>query len=461
MNVVIIGSGPGGYVASIKSAQLGASVTVIEETEIGGTCLNCGCIPTKSLIASAEMLTNARKLDDFGIELNGKITPNISKIIQRKDKIVNTQINGIKRLFKSWGITLKKGRGKILSPKEIEITSNTKMKEVVKADKIIIATGSSPAQITSCPFDGKKIINSTDALKLTDIPNSILIVGAGILGCEFACFYNAFGSDVTIVEMLPRIIATEDIAISKLLERELKKKKIKIHTNTKIKSIELQKDGVRSSFNNGQEITTEKVLVAAGRKFNSQGLGLEEIGVHKGANGEIIVNDEMETNLPGIYAIGDVIGGFLLAHVASKEGITAAKNIMGAAVKIDYSGVPKVIFTSPKIASIGMNENQAAEKGLKVSIGYFQFKSLGKAHIMGGITGFIKIVSDGFSDKILGVHIIGTHASELIHEGALAIKKGLKTRDIAETIHAHPTLSEGIMEAAGDVHNEATHVLKK
>jgi dihydrolipoamide dehydrogenase len=461
VNVTVIGSGSGGYVASIKAAQLGARVTVIEETEVGGTCLNWGCIPTKSLVASSEMFSRSKKLDEFGIELKGTIVPNFSKILKRKDKVVNTQIKGIKNLFKHWGITLKKGRGKLLTPGEVEVLTNDGSREIVTDDKIIIATGSSPAQFPAFPFDGKMVISSTDALKLSDIPESILIIGAGIIGCEFACIFNALGSAVTLVEILPRIVATEDIEISKLLEREFKKKNIKIHTNASVKAVDSRHDGLHALFQDGQEIIAEKALVAVGRSYNSTGLGLGEIGIMKGKNGEIIVNDEMRTNIPGIFAIGDVTGGYLLAHVASREGITAAKNVMGGSEKIDYSVVPSAIFTSPEIASVGLREFQAIEKGIKIRKGYFQFRSLGKAHVTGEFIGFIKILSDEHSDKIVGVHIIGPHASDLIHEGVLAMKAGLRARDIAETIHAHPTLSEALMEAAEDVYDEAIHVVRK
>jgi len=461
VNVIVIGSGPGGYVASIKAAQLGARVTVVEEAEVGGTCLNWGCIPTKSLVASSEMFSRSKKLDEFGIELKGTIAPNFSKVLERKDKVVNTQVKAIKNLFKSWGIMLKKGRGRLISPVEVEVREHDGSREIVTADKIIIATGSSPAQIPSFPFDEKMVISSTDALKLSAIPESIIIVGAGIIGCEFACIFNAFGSAVTLVEMLPRVVPTEDIEISELLEREFKKKKIKIYTDTCIKKIDSQKDGVHALFQDGQEIVAEKVLVAVGRVYNSAGLGLEEIGIKQGEHGEIIVNDEMQTNIPGIFAIGDVTGGYLLAHVASREGITAAKNVMGGNEKIDYSAVPSAIFTSPEIASVGLNELQAIKKGIQLRKGYFHFRSLGKAHVMGEFIGFIKILSDERSDKIVGIHIIGPHASDLIHEGVLAMKAGLRARDIAETIHAHPTLSEALMEAAEDMYNEAIHVARK
>ena len=461
MKLAILGAGPGGYVAAIKAAQLGAQVTVIEETEVGGTCLNWGCIPTKSLAASSEMLAKLRQSEDFGIELKGEIIPNLSKIIERKNKIVNTQVKGIRGLFKSWGITLKEGRGVLQSPSEIEVTLKDGSKETTTADKIIIATGSRPSQIPAFPFDGDRIISSNDAINLTDIPKSLLIVGAGVIGCEFACIFKELGSEVSIIEMLPRAVATEDIEISEQLERELKKKKIKLYTNVKVEKVDVKDDGVHAWLTDGKETVAEKTLVSIGRAFNSNGIGLETIGINKDIRGEIIVNEKMETNVPGIYAIGDVIGGLLLAHVASKEGITAAKNVMGGDERIDYSVVPAGIFTSPEIGSVGLREHQAAEKGIKVRTGHFQFRTLAKAHIMGEISGFFKIVSEETTDRILGVHIIGPHASDLIHEAAIAIKKGLKTKDIAETIHAHPTLSEGLMEAAEDVHGEAIHVTKR
>jgi len=461
MKLAILGAGPGGYVAAIKAAQLGAQVTIIEEGEVGGTCLNWGCIPTKSFVASTELLAKTRRLEEFGIELKGEIVPSISKIIERKNKIVITQIKGIKGLFKSWGITLKKGRGFLVSPKEIVVTSKNGSQEKVEADTIIIATGSRPAQIPLSPFDGNKILSSDDALNLTGIPKSLLIIGAGVIGCEFACIYKELGSEVSIVEMLPRAIATEDLEISELFERELKKKNIKLYTNVKVEKIDLRNNGIHAFLSDRREIVAEKILVSIGRAFNSDNIGLEVIGINKGNHGEIIVNEKLETTIPGVYAVGDVIGGFLLAHVASREGITAARNVMGGDDKIDYRSVPAAIFTSPEIASVGLREHQALKEGIKVKTGHFQFRALGKAHIMGEITGFVKVVSDETSDRILGVHIIGPHASEIIHEGALAIKAGLKTKDIIETIHVHPTLSEVLMEAAKDVHGEAIHIPRK
>ena len=331
----------------------------------------------------------------------------------------------------------------------------------MEADAIIIATGSRPAQIPIFPFDGRNILSSTEALELTEIPKSLLIVGAGVIGSEFACIYRELGTEVTVVEMLPRAVATEDHEISELLEREMKKKKIRLITEVKVDKVEIREDGVHAFLSDGKEIVAEKVLVAIGRTFNSDNIGLETVGISRGSRGEIIVNNKMETNVPGIYAVGDVTGGMLLAHMASREGIVAAKNIMGIGTIINYTVVPAAIFTSPEIASVGIREHQAAEKGIRYKTGHFQFRGLGKAHAMGEIAGFIKLIAEESSDKLIGAHIIGPHASDLIHEAALAMKAGLTVRDIADTIHAHPTLAEGVMEAAEDAHGEAIHVPKK
>ena len=461
MKLVVLGSGPGGYVAAIKAAQLGAQVTIIEESEVGGTCLNRGCIPTKVMLASSEVLSKARDLDKFGIELKGELIPNLARIIERKNKVVSTQVKGIRSLFKSWGITLKEGRGTLTSPKEIEIRTRDGNREKIEADSIIIATGSRPAQFPAFPFDGRNIISSTEALDLTEIPKSLLIIGAGVIGCEFACIYRELGTEVTIAEMLQRAVATEDHEISDLLEKELKKKKIKLITGIKVEKVDVREDGVHAFLSDGKEIVSEKVLVSIGRDLNSADIGLETVGINKGSRGDIIVNNRMETNVPGIYAIGDVTGGILLAHMASREGLVAAQNVMGIETRIDYTVVPAAIFTSPEIASVGLREHQAAGKGIKYKTGHFQFRALGKAHAMGDIAGFIKLIAEESSDKLIGAHIIGPHASDLIHEAALAMKAGLTIRDIAGTIHAHPTLAEGIMEAAEDVHGEAIHVPKK
>ncbi|GMT47879.1 MAG: dihydrolipoyl dehydrogenase [bacterium] len=460
MRLLVIGAGPGGYVAALKAAQLGAEVTVVEDTEVGGTCLNRGCIPTKALVASAEAIHKAKNLKDFGVDVSGEIIPNLSRIMERKNKVVSTQVKGIRSLFKSWGVTLIEGKGMLLTPGKVEIERKDGSVEIVEADRIIMATGSKPARIPIFPFDGEHILSSDDALNIKSIPKSLIIVGAGVIGCEFACIFRELGTEVTMVEMMPGAISTEDPEISRLLEKELKKKKIKLMTEVKVERVEGQHDGIHVGLAGGKELVAEKLLVSIGRSLNTEGIGLEAIGIKKGSRGEIEVNEHMETNIEGIYAIGDVTGGILLAHVASREGIIAAYNACGIEKKIDYSVVPAAIFTSPEIASVGLREDQASEKGIDYITGHFQFRALGKAHAMGEISGFVKVIADKGTDRLLGVHIIGPHASDLIHEAAVAIKAGLKVRDIADTIHAHPTLSEGLMEAAEDVHGEAIHVPK-
>ncbi len=458
MRLSVLGAGPGGYVAAIRAAQLGAHVTVIEDQEVGGTCLNSGCIPTKTIIASTDLLAKARDLEDFGIELMGEVIPNLSRIIDRKNTVVSTLVKGIRGLFRNRDISVVQGRGVISSSQTITVTLKDGTQETISSDSVIIATGSRPAEIPSLPFDGTHILSSTDALDLRQIPKSMLIVGAGVIGCEFACIFRELGTEVTVVEMLPRALATEDREISELLEKELKEKKVKLITNVRVEKTDIKEDGVHTLLSDGKEIIAEKILVSIGRALNTEGIGLEDAGIRRGPKGEIIVNRRMETNIPGIYAIGDVTGGMLLAHKASAEGIVAAGNIMGQDAEIDYGIVPSAIFTSPEIASVGMREDQAIEKKISIGTGRFPFRALGRSHAMGEISGMVKIITDAATDRIIGAHIIGPHASDLIAEAAVAMKAGLTAQELAETIHAHPTLSEAVMEAAEDVHQMAVHL---
>lgn len=461
MRLAIIGSGPGGYVAAIKAAQLGAHVTIIEDTEVGGTCLNRGCIPTKSLIASSGMYAKLAELDKFGIELDGSVRPNLAKMMERMNKIVDTQVKGIRSLFKSWGVNLIEGRGKLIAENRVEARLKDDSTSTIEADKIIVATGSRPARIAALGMDGASVISSDEALKLTEIPKSIIIVGAGVIGCEWACILRDLGAEVTIVEMLERAVSTEDHEISDLLARELKKKKIKLVTGIGVQSVEKGADGVTATLSDGRQLKADKILVSIGRSLNTEDIGLEALGIEKGSKGEISVSTKMQTSVPGVYAIGDVTGGILLAHTASSEGVVAAMNICGQDTHMDYNAVPAAIFTSPEIASVGLREHQASEKGIKARTGHFQFRALGKAHAIGEIAGMVKVVADHDSDRVLGVHIIGPHASDLIHEAALAVNKGLTLSHIAGTIHAHPTLAEALMEAAEDAHGSAIHAPKK
>ncbi len=461
MKITILGAGPGGYVAAIRAAQLGAEVMVIEEGEVGGTCLNWGCIPTKTLIASAEVLHKAKNAKNYGLDLEGTITPNIERIVERKNKVVATQVKGIRGLFKSWGVRLIEGRGVIVNPGLISVSFPDGSTSEVETDKIIIATGSKPAQIPVFPYDGTRILSSDHAINPDSVPESLLVIGAGVIGCEFAFIYKEFGSDVTMVEMMPNAVSTEDEEISQLLERELKKKKIKLLTNTSVDKVDVRDKGVSVALSNGKTIEAEKVLVSIGRSVNSREIGLEAVGVKTGQRGEILVDSSLQTNVGGIFAIGDVVGGIMLAHLASKEGMVAAENAMGAKSSVNYDVIPAAIFTSPEIGSVGLREKDVVDKGIQYKVGRFQFRALGKAHAMGEIAGLFKIISEASTDKILGAHIIGPHASDLVHEIAVAMEKGLTVKDIAHTIHAHPTLAEGIMEAAEDVHDMAVHCPKK
>jgi dihydrolipoamide dehydrogenase len=461
VDVTILGAGPGGYVAAIRAAQLGARVTVIEEQEVGGTCLNKGCIPTKTIIASANLLDRVRHASEFGIEVPAGAGFNLDAIRARKDKVVSTQVKGVRSLLKSWGVRLAEGRGTLISRDRVRVTAKDGTSEELRTDRIIIATGSRPAQIPGFPFDGTSVITSDEAVDLPSLPASILIVGAGVIGCEFAFIYRTFGADVTVVEMQPRALSTEDEEIASIIEREMKKAKIKLVTGAAVESVGKHDGLMLTKLSNGKEFKTEQILVSVGRSLNSENIGLEQAGVHTGRRGEILVNERMETNVPGIYAIGDVTGKMLLAHVAEHQGLVAAENAAGGTAQMDYAAVPSGVFTMPEVGSVGLRENQAAERKIPFRVGRFQFRGLGKSHAIGEIVGMVKILSDAATDKVLGVHICGAHATDLIHEGALAVQAGITARELGAMIHAHPTLAEAVMEAAEDVHGAAIHVPKQ
>lgn len=458
LKLTVIGAGPGGYVAALRAARKGARVTVVESAEVGGTCLNQGCIPTKTLLASAEALELARSAADFGIELPGEAAVNLAKVRERRDKVVSTQVKGIRSLFKSAGVNLIEGRGSLLSPDVVRVVQRDGTTMDLRSDRVIIATGSRPAAPAAFPFDNETVMTSDDAVRIKRIPKSLLIVGAGVIGCEFAFIYRAFGADVTLVELMPRALSTEDEDMAGIIEREFKKNKIKLLTGVKVDRVEKGGDGLLTvRLNDGRELRTEMLLVSIGRSMNSDGLGLDDVGVAVGARGEIPVNERMETNVAGVYAVGDVTGTILLAHVASHQGLTAAENALGGAETMRYDVVPAGIFTMPEIGSVGLREHQAVEQGIKYRVGRFPYRALGKAHAMGAITGLVKIIADEATDKVLGVHVCGAHATDLVHEGALAIATGTTARRLGSMIHAHPTLAEALMEAAEDVHEAAIH----
>ncbi|WP_031513809.1 dihydrolipoyl dehydrogenase [Desulfofalx alkaliphila] len=454
-DAVVIGGGPGGYVAAIRIAQLGGKVAVVEKNSLGGTCLNRGCIPTKSLIAAVEKLCAVDNAAEFGIEV-GKPVVNFEKVQARKEDVVNKLVKGIEFLFKKHKIEFIKGEAKLKSNTEVEVKSGDEV-IALQASNIIIATGSSPALISSLGYNGTTVITSEEALTLTEVPKSLLIIGAGVIGCEFAYIYGNLGAEITMVEAAPNILPLLDKDISRRLQMNFKKKNIVIKTKMTIKQVKETAAGIEAILENGEVITAEKALISIGRQLNTQNLGLEEVGVALGEKGEILVNDKMETNVKGIYAIGDVVNKYQLAHVASSQGLVAAENIMGKEAQMEYHAVPSCIFTNPQIASVGITEQEAKDKNIPVRVGKFNFMANGKALSMGEAEGMVKVIACKDTDVVLGVHLIGPNASDLIAEAALAVQKGLTVKDITNTIHAHPTLAESVMEAAANVHGLAIH----
>ncbi len=468
-HLAILGAGPGGYVAAIRAAQLGARVTVIENQALGGVCLNWGCIPSKALLSVVELGDKAKKAKDFGIQLSGPVTYDPGVMVARKNRVVSTLVKGIATLFKTWNIEHVEGTGTLLDARTIRAQKPDGSETRVEADGLIIATGSSWPNLPLFPIDGTQIITSKQALDLSRIPASLLIVGGGVEGCEFASLYSGLGTQVIMVELMPRLLPLEDEEISQTMERELKKRGVEIHTGVTVDSIVRQPDLITAHLRNGLSFNAAQVLVSVGRGFNSRGIGLEKAGVQVGPRGEIVVNERMETNVPGVYAIGDVVGKAMLAHVASAQGKVAVENFMGHAKTIDYDVIPTGIFTLPEVGRVGLTEQQARDRcvatgkdpQLAVKVGRFRYGGLGKAQASGDIQGLLKVIADAESDRILGVHILGAHATDLIHEAALAMHLGATVSRVAEMIHAHPTLAEGLMEAMEDVHGHAIHLARK
>ncbi|OIO72866.1 MAG: dihydrolipoyl dehydrogenase [Elusimicrobia bacterium CG1_02_37_114] len=458
IEAVVIGSGPGGYTSAIRTSQLGKKVAVIEKSELGGTCLNIGCIPTKALIASTNVLSTVKNAKKFGIK-TGNIEIDFPNIMARKNQIVKQLCTGISGLLKSNGIEVIKGSAKFVSNNQLEISGSP---ETIKLNfqQCIIATGSVPTQIPGMEIDGNRVITSDNALNLTEIPASLLVIGSGAVGIEFGCIFNTLGSKVTIIEMLPQILPNEDEEISKKLQQILTEQGITIKVATTVTKLEPTQKDVTVHLSSSEKITAEKVLVAVGRKPYIEGLDLDKIGLEIG-KGRIVVNEKMETNIPGIYAIGDAVGGVLLAHKASAEGIVAGENICGKKSVIDYKVIPNCVYSHPEVASAGLNEKKAKEAGYNVNIGRFPLMASGRAITVGETKGMVKVIADKETDAILGIHIIGPEATELIAEAAIAIKLESTTEEFTRIIHPHPTLSESILEAVDDVHGEAIDLPKK
>lgn len=450
MDVIIIGGGPGGYVAALRGAQLGLNITLIEEERVGGVCLNRGCIPTKALLSASEKLTEIKNSKDFGIEVTD-YKVDINKVFVRKDQVVEQLVKGVEYLLSTRKVKLIRGRGKLISQKEVQISSG----EIITGDAIIIATGSLPiTSIGNLRIDNNRIISSDYALSTPYIPKDIIIIGAGAIGVEFATFYRDMGAEVSIVEMMLRVVPNEDEEISKVLERALKKKGIKLYLGNTVR--EVTEGGV--ILEDGTSLKGEKILVAVGRRPNTDGLGLDNIGIKTNNRGYIEVDKYLRTNIPNIYAIGDVTGIALYAHVASHQGIVAIENILGRNKTIDYNAVPKATFCEPQIGSVGFTEEQARSNGINPTIGRFPFRASGYALAIGKWEGMVKLIANE-SKELIGSHIIGPYASNLLGEITLAVKERLRLEDIAETIHAHPTLPEAIMEASFSGLNIPLHIV--
>ena len=459
-NIVIIGGGPGGYTAGIRAAQKGAKVAVVEMRELGGVCLNRGCIPSKALIASAVQYEKMKQAESYGIDLASPPVYDWTKMLARKDKIVSTMVGGIGSLFKSHGVDHYNGFGKLTGKNEVTAISEDGSETKLKTDNIIIATGSRPMNLPTLPIDGRRVLTSDHLLQVEHLPESMLIIGGGVIGCEWAFMLSMLDVKVSMVEMMDYVLPFEDEGSSKLIERELKKRKVELHTKTKVESLSASLDGVKANLSGGKSINANQVLVSVGRSFNTDEMGLEEVGVKLERNGSIKTTDDMRTSVKNIYAIGDVRGEILLAYTATHDGSVAVDNCLGGKVKKNYLGTPSVIFTHPEVASVGMRESQASEKH-DIAIGKFPLRALGKAHAENEIAGEIKVIGDKKSDKLLGVHIVGVHATEIIHVAALAINRKLTVKQLGELIFAHPVVSEAIMEASHDLHGMAVHLGKK
>ena len=453
-DVVVIGAGPGGYVAAIRAAQRGAKTAVVERTYLGGVCLNVGCIPTKTLIHTAELYHKLQQADEFGL-LVKDVKLDLKRLLKRKDKVVGINTGGIEALFKANGIDVITGEATIPAPGMVHVG-----KEKLQAKNIIIATGGRPAVLPGLAFDGKVVIGSTDALKMTRVPKRVAVIGAGALGAEFACIWNAFGATVTLIEMMPTVLPRSDEEVSKQIERIFKKKGMDVRTGTKVAKLDRSKSGAKLQLEGKHAgvVEADVVLVAIGLQCNSELVADNpKLGIKLNKRGGIHVNERMETDVPGIYAVGDVTDRTWLAHGASSEGIVAATNCTGGSKTMDYRVLPACNFTSPELASVGLTEKEANEKGYTVKTGRFMFAGNGRAHTIGSTDGMVKIVGDAATDEILGVHILGPEAGEMIATAALAMSMEATVAEIVNTIHTHPTLSEVMLEAAEDYYGMAIH----
>jgi dihydrolipoamide dehydrogenase len=459
--LVVIGTGPGGYVCAIRAAQLGLKTAVVEKDELGGTCLNWGCIPTKAWIVTAHLYEQIRHAKEFGIDV-GEPKINWGQLVARKNKVVKQLTGGVGALLKGRKVEIFRGRAKLTAANRIVVEGTDGNREEITADHVILATG---AQATIPPgfrLDGERVITSKEALDLSKQPKRVAVLGGGVVGTEFACFFAAIGSEVSLIEMLPRLVPAEDDEIADALAREMKKQKIALHLDTKVEGI---KDGpgdaVTLTLTGGRTLAADCVLIATGRRPYSSDLGLDTLGVAVADRGKIVVNDRLQTSVKNIHAIGDVTDIKQLAHFASAQGKSAAEIVAGHGAQTNWRAVPAATFTNPEIASVGLTEREAKAEGRELKIGRFPFRAHGRNIAEGELNGFVKLIGDAGTGQVLGAHIIGAKASELIHECALAIAADLDLHDLAQAIHAHPTLTEALGEAAEDAEGLAIHLMRQ
>jgi dihydrolipoamide dehydrogenase len=461
IDVAIIGGGPGGYVAAIKAAHLGLKAVLIEKDKLGGVCLNRGCIPTKALVSTAELLNQLQRVEEFGVQVKD-YSFDFPAIMKRKEMIAQRLSSGVGQLMKANQIRVIQGEGNILEPGVVEVINIEGKKELIKTENIIIATGSSVMKIPIPGLENEGVIDSDGALSLSELPTKMIIIGGGVIGIEFAGIFKAMGVEVTVVEMLPRILLPIDEEISNRLTFILKRQGIKILTNSKVEGIEKTNQNLEVLISNPegkQRLETEKVLLAAGRVPDFGNINVQKLGIELEGRA-IKVDQKMRTNIPGIYAVGDVVGKIMLAHVAFREGIVAVENISGKEVLMDYKVVPNCVFSLPEVASVGLTEEEARKKYDQIKVSKFPYLANGKALGMGETEGMVKIIADSDTSELLGLHILGAHASDLIAEGTLALSMEATAEEIVNTIHAHPTLAETIAEAAEGIIGKPIHLTR-
>jgi dihydrolipoamide dehydrogenase len=454
VDVVVIGAGPGGYVAALRAAGLGASVAVVEKDEVGGTCLNRGCIPTKAILASTGLLRSIARAGEFGVTV-GDVGFDASVIAARSRRVVETMRKGVEGLLAGAGVATIRGSGVIRGPGSVEV-STADGPVSLEGRALIIATGSEWIELPGLETDGERVITSDDAFSLDDIPASIAIVGGGAVGCEFAEIYSALGAETTIVEMMPQLLPGEDQELARRLEAALKRKGIKVATSTRVTGLDRRGEALRVQTEAGKTIDVHKVMVAVGRKSSTDGLGLETLGLDAG-NRCIGVDEHMQTEVAGVYAIGDVTGKYLLAHVASAQGVVAAENVCGLDSEIDYAAVPRCVYTDPEYAAVGMGDAEAAEAGLETIVYKVQLGRVGRALTLGETFGLAKMTCARDTGRVLGFHLLAPHASELLTEVSAAMAKGTTAEELSRVIHPHPTMSEIIWEAAQGAAGKPLH----